>query len=138
MRCVAVCYSVLQCAALCCTVLQCATVCCSVSHVTCNLHNGSAQHTRLRPADNTPIVCVVSVGSRSVWQCDVAVCCSVMQQHAKGVDDSYYMNDSCETKKPAHNWRVAVCCSVLQCVAVCCSVLQCVAVCCSVLQCVAV
>jgi len=34
--------------------------------------------------------------------------------------------------------RVAVCCSVLQCVAVCCSVLQCVAVCCSVLQCVAV
>ena len=26
--------------------------------------------------------------------------------------------------------RVAVCCSVLQCVAVCCSVLQCVAVCC--------
>ena len=28
--------------------------------------------------------------------------------------------------------RVAVCCSVLQCVAVCCSVLQCVAVCCSV------
>ena len=33
---------------------------------------------------------------------------------------------------------VAVCCSVLQCVAVCFSVLQCVAVCCSVLQCVAV
>jgi len=32
--------------------------------------------------------------------------------------------------------RIAVCCSVLQCVAVCCSVLQCVAVCCSVLQCV--
>jgi len=31
--------------------------------------------------------------------------------------------------------RVAVCCSVLQCVAVCCSVLQCVAVCCSVMQC---
>ena len=36
------------------------------------------------------------------------------------------------------NIRVAVCCSVLQCVAVCCSVLQCVTVCCSVLQCVAV
>jgi len=36
-----------------------------------------------------------------------------------------------------HGMRVAVCCSVLQCVAVCCSVLQCVAVCCSVLQCVA-
>jgi len=44
--------------------------------------------------------------------------------------------------------RVAVCCSVLQCVAVCCSVSQCVAkcvlrrwgmcACCSVLQCVAV
>ena len=34
--------------------------------------------------------------------------------------------------------RVAVCCSVLQCVALCGSVLQCVAVCCSVLQCVAV
>ena len=34
--------------------------------------------------------------------------------------------------------RVAVRCSVLQCVAVCRSVLQCVAVCCSVLQCVAV
>jgi len=41
--------------------------------------------------------------------------------------------------------KLAVCCSVLQCVwvvlqcvAVCCSVLQCVAVCCSVLQCVAV
>jgi len=34
--------------------------------------------------------------------------------------------------------RVAVCCSVLQCVAVCCSVLQCVAVCCSVVQYVAV
>ena len=33
--------------------------------------------------------------------------------------------------------RVAVCCSVLQCVAVCCSALQCVAVRCSVLQCVA-
>jgi len=33
--------------------------------------------------------------------------------------------------------RVAVCCSVLQCVAVCCSVLQRVAVCCNVLQCVA-
>jgi len=30
--------------------------------------------------------------------------------------------------------RVAVCCSVLQCVAVCCSVLQCVAVCYSMLQ----
>ena len=30
--------------------------------------------------------------------------------------------------------RVAVCCSVLQCVAVCCSVLQCALVCCSVLQ----
>jgi len=30
--------------------------------------------------------------------------------------------------------RVAVCCSVLQCVAVCCSALQCVAACCSVLQ----
>jgi len=35
-------------------------------------------------------------------------------------------------------WRVAVCCSVLQCVAVCCSVLQSVAVWCSVLQCVVV
>jgi len=34
--------------------------------------------------------------------------------------------------------RVAVCCSVLQCVAVCCSVLQYVAVCCNVVQCVAV
>jgi len=34
--------------------------------------------------------------------------------------------------------RVAVCCSVSQCVVVCCSVLQCVAVCCSVLQCVSV
>ena len=44
--------------------------------------------------------------------------------------------------------RVAVCCSVLQCVAVCyrvvqcvavwCSVVQCVAVCCSVMQCIAV
>jgi len=34
--------------------------------------------------------------------------------------------------------RVAVCCSVLQCVAVCCSVLQCVAGCRSVLQCLAV
>ena len=34
--------------------------------------------------------------------------------------------------------RVAVSCSVLQCVAVCCSVLHCVALCCSVLQCVAV
>jgi len=34
--------------------------------------------------------------------------------------------------------RVAVCCSVLQCVAVWCSVVQCGAVCCSVLQCVAV
>ena len=33
--------------------------------------------------------------------------------------------------------RVAVCCSVLQCVAVYCSVLQCVAVYCSVVQCVA-
>jgi len=31
-----------------------------------------------------------------------------------------------------------VSCSMLQCVAVCCSVLQCVAVCCSALQCVAV
>ena len=34
--------------------------------------------------------------------------------------------------------RVAVCCSVLQCVAVCCSGLQCFALCSSVLQCVAV
>ena len=35
--------------------------------------------------------------------------------------------------------RVAVCCSVLQCVAArCCSVLQCIVVCCSVLQCAAV
>jgi len=33
--------------------------------------------------------------------------------------------------------RVAMCCSVLQCVVVCCSVLQCVAMRCSV-QCVAV
>jgi len=30
--------------------------------------------------------------------------------------------------------RVAVCCSVLQCVAACCSVLQCIVVCCSVLH----
>ena len=34
--------------------------------------------------------------------------------------------------------RIAVCCSVLQCVAVCCSVLQCITACCSVLQRVAV
>ena len=34
--------------------------------------------------------------------------------------------------------RIAVCCSVLQCVAVCCSVLQCGAARCRVLQCVAV
>jgi len=34
-------------------------------------------------------------------------------------------------------YKVAVCCSMLQCVAVCCSVLQCVAVCCGALQCVA-
>ena len=32
-------------------------------------------------------------------------------------------------------WRVAVCCTVLQCVAVCCSVLQCNETCCSALQC---
>ena len=35
-------------------------------------------------------------------------------------------------------WRVAACCSVLQCVAACCSVLLRVAACCSVLQRVAV
>jgi len=34
--------------------------------------------------------------------------------------------------------HVSVCCSVLQCLTECCSVLQCVAVCCSVLQCVPV
>jgi len=40
-----------------------------------------------------------------------------------------------------YSYRVAVCCSVLQCVAQCCNVLEPqnrVAVCCSVLQCVAV
>ena len=31
-------------------------------------------------------------------------------------------------------YRVAVCCSISQCVAVCCSVLQCVVMCCSMLQ----
>ena len=54
-------------------------------------------------------------GSRVAVCCNEAVCCSALQ-------------------------RVAVRCSVLQCVvwiAVCCGVLQCVAVCCSVLQCVA-
>ena len=45
----------------------------------------------------------------------------------------------CEVHVACHKKRVAVCCSVLQCVAVCCvavccSVLQCVAMCCSVLQ----
>jgi len=43
-----------------------------------------------------------------------------------------YMNESCDVYEWVIDirvlWRVAVCCSVLQCVAVCCSVLQCVAV----------
>ena len=42
------------------------------------------------------------------------------------------------TKSAPGATRVAVCCSVLQCVAVCCSVMRCVAVCCSALQCIAV
>jgi len=47
----------------------------------------------------------------------------------------YMHTQSCRTLTVC-NVRVAVCCSVLQCVAVCCSVLQCVAVYCSVLQCI--
>jgi len=78
-----------------------------------------------------------------VLQC-VAVCCSVFQRgvarpglHCLGVCGAYFLVRQ----------RVAVCCSVLQCVAVChsvsqcvavsCSELQWVAVCCNVLQCVA-
>jgi len=75
-----------------------------------------------------------------VLQC-VAVCCSA-ESRARRVVFVFYIHV-----------RVAICCSVLQCVAMCCSVfccnvlqhiaaycsvLQCVAVCCSVLQCVAV
>jgi len=49
-----------------------------------------------------------------VLQC-VVVCCRVWCRQSSGINSE----------------RVAVCCSVLQCVAVCCSVLPCVAVCCS-------
>jgi len=55
----------------------------------------------------------------SVLHC-VAVCCGVSDWQVETLES-----------------RLAVCCSVLQCVAVCCSVLQCVTSC-SVLQCVAV
>jgi len=67
-----------------------------------------------------------------VLQC-VAVCCSVRLCLGLTMSDLEMMGISV----PAHRYvcvlqRVAVCCSVSQCVAVCCSVLQCVAACSSV------
>ena len=64
----------------------------------------------------------------SVLQC-AAVCCSGLQQSVPPSPEP----EPPTTKVSEACWifRVAVCCSVLQCVAVCCSVLQCVAVCCS-------
>ena len=70
------------------------------------------------------------------------MCCSVLHGVAvlqdkdvvtKVITAADYTVRACQK-----NVRVAVCCSVLQCVAVSCSMMQCVAVCCSVLQCVAV
>jgi len=71
-----------------------------------------------------------------VSQC-VAVCCSVVAVFCSVLQDS---NWALQSLVRCHRrcLRVAVCCSVLQCVAVCCSALQFVAVCCSLLQCVAV
>jgi len=63
------------------------------------------------------------------------VCCSVLLQCVVACCNVF--SAILHTRKIKPSLRVAVCCSVLQCVAVCCSVLQCVvAVCCSVFQCV--
>jgi len=81
-----------------------------------------------------------------VLQC-VAVCCSVLPDQKFGVATT--CTHACICSRCVYQEfgvavyvlvlqcvavRVAVCCSMLQCVAVCCSVLQCVAVCCSVLS----
>ena len=80
--------------------------------------------------------CCCSLTSLAEMLC---VCCSVLQFEISQKSTYYFIF----YMKWLHSWllksrrsvRVAVCCSVLQCVAVCCSVLQCVAVCRSVSQC---
>jgi len=72
------------------------------------------------------VMCVAAAATHRVLR-GVALCCSVWLRVLRC--------DVCGSN--GITWRVAVCCSVLQCVAVCCSMLQCIAVCCSVLQLVA-
>ena len=91
--------SVLQCVAVWC---MCVAVCCSV------------------------LQCVAVCCSMLY----VAVCCSVLQYVAACCSVSTLLTHaSLSYLMSTATHRVAVCCSVVQCVAVCCSVLQCVVVC---------
>ena len=68
----------------------------------------------------------------------VVVCCSVLQYGVVCYSVQTVAQDaraSTQRSVFAEAFRVALCCSVLQCVAVFCSVLKCVTVCCNVLQC---
>jgi len=101
MQCVAVCCSVLQCVAVCCTILQCVAVCCSVLH-------------------NIAVCC-------SVLQC-VAVCDKRQNSSYPSHADKHALSHVVYGSEVLLVFNVESCSSsVLQRVAVCCSVLQCVA-----------
>jgi len=114
--CVAICCRLLQCgAAVCCSVLQqCVAVCCSVLVFVCS-------QAEMKKS--------VVLGPRCVVPC-VAVCCSVLQQLCSVLQCVILWvihMFAARNEKECIAWtkvRVAVCCSVLQCVAVHCSVLQ--------------
>jgi len=140
-----VCCSVLQCATVSYSVLQCVAACCSAlqDHVAHANAGGKmvlnpCRFSAYKDACCSVLQCVAVCGS--VLQC-AAVCCSVL----RGV-----CTIMSHTRVQVAKWcrilavlalkgmRVAVCCSVLQCVAMWCNVVQCCAVWCSVVQCVAV
>jgi len=120
-----------------CSVLQCVAVCCSVLQ---SLHIGiTALHRKKRSEmrinawrRSTRVTNEISqktACSLQSWLLRIFV--SIILRVATAQENMF-------TNRTSPLLRVAVCCSVLQCVVVCCSVLQCVAVCCSVLQCAAV
>jgi len=108
-QCVAVCCSVLQCLAVCCSVLQCVAACCSVLHCVALCRN----------VLQSPVV------SYNVLQC-VAVYCSLLQRVMTHRDMTQSTHQRCSVPEVSASHltnilveRVALCCSVLQCVAVC-------------------
>jgi len=167
LQCVAVCCSVLQCVAVRCSVLQCVAVCCSESSVCYSVYSP-----RLLQIPPTQFAFQISTGNYDSADFLIFFCGEILPGGRDTVIChvlSSMFSKSCASIHADHEpttcveVRVAVCCSVLQCVAVFCSVLnqcspsrapqslpttnprpvlqcvlQCVAMCCNVLQCVAV